>query len=193
MPDAIIEYVKNICPISPVLEAAIRERLEIMELPKKEVILKEGQRSDYIHVVLKGIIRMYYIRDGEEVSSRFVEELQIAASIISFYGREASYEFIETLEPVILARIHYDKLMELYAMFPEFNYIGRRITEQYFVRSEQRLYQLRKQSAEERYCFFVENYPSLYQRLPLKYIASYLGLTLETISRIRKKLSVKEQ
>lgn len=177
--------------MSEALEAAVRERLEVVEVPRKEIFLREGQRSDYIQVVVSGIVRMYYIRDGEEISSRFVEELQIAASIISFYGRKPGYEFAEALEPVVLVRIHYDKLMELYATFPEFNFIGRMITEQYLVKSEERLYQLRKQSAEERYSFFVDNYPSLFQRVPLKYIASYLGLTLETISRIRKKLSVK--
>lgn len=189
MLDPVIDFVKAIAPVDHALQEAIRERMELLEVSKKDLLLREGQRCDYIYVVLKGLMHMYYIKDGEEISSRFIQEMEISTSIISFYGRNAGYEYLEALEPSLLARIHYDRLQELYMLFPQFNFIGRGLTERYYVKSEERLYLLRKHSAEERYCYFVDNYPSFYQRVPLKHIASYLGLTLETISRIRKKLS----
>src|SRR4051812_8571136 len=138
MLDKVIEIVRSIHPVSNELQEAIEERLEIIEAPKKTILLKQGQRADYLYVVLQGVVRMYYMKDEEEVCCRFLEDLQISASIISFFGRIPGYEIMETIEDTTLARIHYDKLQELYTDFPEFNYIGRVLTETYFIRSEER-------------------------------------------------------
>lgn len=188
MLEQVIALANSIQPLSKELEAAISAYFEVIEVPKRTIMLREGQRSDHLYIVLSGIVRMYYIKDGEEINCRFLEELQVAASIISFYGRKPGYEYMETVEPTIFARLHYDRLQELYTRFPEFNYIGRVITEQHFVRSEERLYLLRKHTAEERYQYLLSNNPSYFLRLPLKHIASYLGMTIETISRIRNKI-----
>jgi len=189
MLDALFNYMNSIQPLSDDLKEVLAQKLEIIEVSKRQLLLKEGQTSDYIYVVIKGLLRMYYIKDGEEVCSRFMEEQRMAMSVNSFYTRTPGYEYIETLEPSTLARIHYDSLQELYTSRNDFNFIARVITETYFIRSEERLYLIRKKSAEERYVYLTEHYPEILQRVPLTYIASYLGITLETISRIRKKLS----
>ena len=189
MLDTLFNYMGAIRPISEDLKETLTRDLEIIEVPKKKLLLKEGQTSDYIYVVIKGLLRMYYIKDDEEVCSRFMDEQHMAMSVNSFYRRTPGYEFIETIEPSTLARIHHDRLQRIYNDRDDFNYIARVITEQYFIRSEERLYLIRKQSAEDRYVYFTEHYPTLLQRVPLTYIASYLGITLETLSRIRKKLS----
>ena len=191
MLNALFTYMSTIRPLSEELKEVLSQNLEIIEVPKKQLLLKDGQTSDYIYVVMKGLLRMYYIKDGEEVCSRFMEEERMAMSVNSFYSRKPGYEYIETIEPSILARIHHDRLYKIYNEHDEFNYIARVITEAYYIRSEERLYLIRKQSAEERYVYFIEHYPDLLQRVPLKYIATYLGITLETLSRIRKKLSIK--
>jgi len=118
----------------------------------------------------------------------FVEEKCFFSAAQSFYSRQPGYEYIETIESSRLVRIRYDYLQFLYANYPELNFIARVITENYLVKNQERLYLLRKQTAEERYTYFINRYPSLLQRVPLKYIAAYLGLTLETISRIRNKI-----
>jgi len=192
MLEILFSYMNSIRPLSENLKEVLAKNLEIIEVPKKHVLLKDGETSDYIYVVIKGLLRMYYIKDGEEVCSRFMEEQRMAMSVNSFYSRTPGYEFIETLEPCILARIHYDRLQKIYNEHDEFNYIARVITEVYFIRSEERLYLIRKKSAEERYLYLGEHYPEILQRVPLTYIASYLGLTLETLSRIRKKISLKQ-
>ena len=176
--------------MSSELKEAIEASCEICEVPKRTILLSEGQTCNYIYVVLKGLLRTYYVKDGEEISSRFMDEQYLLGmSVISFYSRTSGYEYIEAIEPCIFARIHYDKLQELYNNFIEFNYTARIITERFYMRSEERLFLIRKQTAEDRYLFFVNKYPELMQRVPLKYIATYLGITLETLSRIRKKLS----
>ena len=188
MLDAFIAHMRTIHPVSEGLENAFRE-MDILEVPRHEHLLREGQRADYGFILLKGLVRSYYLKDGEEICSRFMQEQHIVISVHSFYGRLPSYEYIEALEDSVVARMHYDQLQYLYKTYPEFNYIGRVLTEHYFSLSEQRLYLLRKQSAEERYRFFIEHYPEWLQRVPLKYIATFLGMNLETLSRIRKKIS----
>lgn len=183
-----IQRLRSIYPVSEGLEKTIRS-LEIIEVPKGTILLREGQRQDFAWVIIKGLMRSYYIKDGEEICSRFNQEDQVVLSVASFYNRIAGYEFVETLETCVLARAHYDKLQFIYRDYPEFNFHARVLTEYYFTLSEQRLYLLRKQSAEERYRFFIEHYPEWLQRVPLKYIATFLGMNLETLSRIRKKIS----
>lgn len=187
----LFQLMNSIRPVSEELTEVLAQNLEIIEVPKRHILLRDGQRCDYIYVVIKGLLRMYYIKDGEEICSRFMDENLMAMSVNSFYSRNPGYEYIETLEPCTLARIHYDNLQKIYNGHDEFNYTARVITEMYFIRSEERLYLIRKHSAEERYVYFIEHYPELLQRVPLMYIATYLGITLETLSRIRKKLSVK--
>ncbi len=187
----LFNLMNSIRPLSDELKSVLAEKLEIIEVPKKHLLLKDGQTCNYIYVVVKGLLRMYYVKDGEEICSRFMHETNMAISVNSFYTRNPGYEYIETLEPCTLARIHYDSLQKIYTELDAFNYTARVITEMYFIRSEERLYLIRKHSAEQRYLYFIEHYPELLQRVPLMYIATYLGITLETLSRIRKKLSVK--
>ena len=190
MLEPLYKIINSIRPMTDSLREALDASFEIVEVPKRTMLQAEGQTSNYIYVIIKGLLRMYYVKDGEEVCSRFIDEQHLLAmSVSSFYSRQPGYEYIETLETSVIGKIHYDKLQILYRDFIEFNYTARIITERFYVRSEERLFLLRKQTAEERYLFFSEKYPDLMQRIPLKYIATYLGLTLETLSRIRKKLS----
>jgi len=190
MLDTLFTYINSIRPISDELREAIASSFEIIEVPKRHKLLVEGQTSNYIYAVEKGLLRMYYVKDGEEICSRFMDEqYMLAMSVNSFYSRTPGYEYIETLELSVLGRIHYDKLQQLYNKYIEFNYTARVITERFYIRSEERLFLIRKQTAEERYVFYINKYPEMYQRVPLKYIATYLGITLETLSRIRKRIS----
>jgi CRP-like cAMP-binding protein len=184
----LFNYLNSIHTISEEAAQELDSCLEIIEVPKRHMLLNDGKVCDYMYVVLSGLVRMYYVKDGEEVCSLFVEEKYLFNAPYSFYKRKPGYEFIETLEACTLARIHYDSLQNLYRSYPELNFIARVITESYFVKSEERLFLLRKQTAEERYNYFTARYPTLLQRVPLKYIASYLGLTIETLSRIRNKI-----
>ncbi|HEX6181617.1 MAG TPA: Crp/Fnr family transcriptional regulator [Chitinophagaceae bacterium] len=188
MLDNLFAYLDNIRPLSPELRDRLSKDLEIIEVSKKEILLREGDRADYLWVLLSGMLRSYYIRDGIEITNRFMKENHIVVSVNSFYARRPGYEFIEAMEPSTLARIHYNTLQQLYKDFIEFNYTARILTEHYFSSSEERLYLLRKQKAEDRYHYFMENNSDLLNRVPLGHIASFLGMNLETLSRIRGKL-----
>jgi CRP/FNR family transcriptional regulator, anaerobic regulatory protein len=184
-----MNYVGGIIPLSTELKDRLESDLQIVEIGKQDIILKDRQRCDHISFVLKGLLRTYYLKDNEEICSRFVSENHVCVSIISFFTRKPGNEYIQALEPTILARIHFDALERIYRDFPEFNIVSRKWTEHYCCMSEQRQSLLRRQSAEERYRSFLELYPDLTQRIALKYIATFLGMNTETLSRIRKKWS----
>ena len=189
MLDFLFEFIDDIRPISDEVKDFISQHLELVEVPRNHCFLREGERCDHVFIVVKGILRMYYLKNEEEVCSRFSKEGQLCVSVNSFFQRVPSYEFIESVGPCIVAKFHHDRLEELYSKFEEYNYIGRIVVQQYFIRSEERLFVLRKSNAEERYLYFCEHYPYILQRVPLKYIASYLSMTVETLSRIRNKIS----
>ena len=184
-----LRYINTIYPVDEALQNNLIQRTEIVEVPKKTQLLREGQRPDYVWMVLSGMLRAYYIKDGLEICSSFMQEQHLVVSVNGFYSRQPGYEYIETLEDTVLARIHYDALQQLYREHLEFNFIVRVLTERYTMLGEERLFLLRKQTAEERYSHILNHEPELLQRVPLKYIASFLGMNLETLSRIRKKIS----
>jgi CRP-like cAMP-binding protein len=187
MIEKMIEGLNRLHPMSAELIDAIKVCTIINEYPKKTIILKEGQVASYACFILKGLTRAYYISGGNETTRLFMDEGYVVTSWVSFQTRQPSNEFLETLEDSLLACIHYDDLQKLYHEFAEFNMIGRKLVEHFFVRSEQRTFMLRKQTAEEKYEFFIQHYPDLFQRVSQRYIATFLGMKEETLSRVRAK------
>jgi CRP-like cAMP-binding protein len=185
----LIKYLNKIHPLSDEVTEELEKHFELFSVPRKHKIIRDGDTCNHHYYVVEGLVRLYHIKETEEISSLFIEEKYLFNVPNSFYTRTPGYMFAEAIEPTTLARIHYDQLERLYKKFPELNFVARVITENYFIKSEERLYLLRKQTAEERYVYFVHRYPTLAQRVPLKHIASYLGIKLETLSRIRAKLS----
>lgn len=183
--DPIINFLETIHPMPAQLKKELLEKLSHMKIRKKELLLREGEVSNYIYFVQKGLLRAFYLKDGEEITSWFMKEKDVVVSIYSFFRRMPSYENIEVLEEGELFYIHYDDLQRLYSRFMEFNIIGRILTEHYYVLSEERLIIMRKQKAQDRYEYFLERHADIANRLPIEFVASYLGLTRRTLTRIR--------
>ena len=155
--------------------------------PAKRIILKEGQVSQRIYFIKTGFIRAYYYKAGKEFTSWFMGEGEIIVSVYSFFSRKPSFENIEVLEDCVLQSINWDQLQSIYKNFPEFNLTGRIITEQYYIRSEERAINLQTLTATQRYEKLLLNYPGILQKASLGQIASFLSIKQETLSRIRGK------
>jgi CRP/FNR family transcriptional regulator, anaerobic regulatory protein len=187
MIEKLIARLNGLHPMSEALTEKIRSIAWVTHHPKKTVLLKEGEVNNHICMVASGLVRSYYLNEGKEITSRFMDEGFIITSWISFYTRKPGSEFIETQEDTVLACVHYNDVQKLYEEFPEFNIIGRKQVEYSFYMSELRTRMLRKNTAEEKYKFFLENHPNLLQRVSLKHVATYLGMNEETLSRVRSQ------
>ncbi|SPZ94201.1 Uncharacterised protein [Sphingobacterium multivorum] len=120
------------------------------------------------------------------MNSWFGEENQIFGSILPVYTEKPSFENIQLLEDSEIYAISVDDLNELYRIYPELNLIGRKIAEEVCIILEERIMSLHTKSAVERYQSLIRLQPNLLNRINLGHIASYLGITQETLSRIRR-------
>ncbi|MBC3787819.1 Crp/Fnr family transcriptional regulator [Spirosoma utsteinense] len=183
--EPLLAFLQTLQPISPALETTISQLLRRDSLPRKQWLLQPGQVSDRLYFIERGVVRGYYLKEGKEVTSWFMREGDFIISIVSFYSRQPAREYVELLTDSVVWSINYTQLQQLYRDFPEFNAIGRLITEKYYVQSERRTQNLRMQTAPERYAQLLADFPAIFGRVPLKYIASHLGISPETLSRLR--------
>lgn len=181
----LLDYLETIQPLSPGLRQHLFNILQLKVVNKKDFLLKTGQVSNKIYFIEKGIVRCFYMKYEKEISSWFMKEGDVIISVESFFTQKPSYESIQALEDCVLHSIRYDELQYIFHHFPEFNYIARLLTEKYYTMSEQRLYSMRMERAFERYNHLLSEHAELVQRVPSTFIASYLGITLETLSRIK--------
>lgn len=183
----VFDYWNSIYTMPPELVADIKALVKLQTHLKGTMLLVPGKVANYACFILKGLVKSYYVREDDitEVITKFLPEQSIITSIFSFYSRQPGNEYIVALEDTAVACLHYDDMQLLLKKHPSYNYIIRVITERYLYFLEVELYNMRKPLAEDRYNFFMKHFPSLLQRLALKDIASYLGMSMETLSRVR--------
>jgi CRP-like cAMP-binding protein len=166
----------------------LKEKLKPKSFKKGDFFIKEGQLCNYIGFLNKGIGRIYYVIDGKEITSYFNagSRNMFVSSFTSFLSRKPSFENIHFLEDSELLMLGYDELQALYEQSPAIQKMGRIMAEYNYVLSMERIYSLQHASALERYNNMLKIYPGLMNQIPHHYIASYLGITPESLSRVRK-------
>ncbi|HWL00376.1 MAG TPA: Crp/Fnr family transcriptional regulator [Parapedobacter sp.] len=185
----VLALFSDIYPVSEELASTIRQHSRLVFVPRRTSLLHLGEVCKSVHFIISGAVRTYYIdKEGNETTSWLLFEGDLAISVYSFFGQRPSFEAMETLEDCSLLILTHEKLSALYRQFPEFNYIGRTLTEQYYIRSEAKANALRKLSAKERYLELLANRPHIVNRVSLGHIASFLGITSSTLSRIRASI-----
>ena len=152
-------------------------------------LLKPGECCEHYYFIYKGLLRAFIKEENREITTWLNPENEITTSIRSMVRRQPSLEYIQALEDRELYALHFNHLEEMYGLFPEMNILARKLLVEYYADSEERAYISRIPSAKKRYRHFISSRPELVNRIPLKYVASYLGITLETLSRLRGKRS----
>ena len=182
----------NIKQLMPMEDAQIEvflKGMKVRSFKKGEYVLSAGETENYLSIVISGLTRHYLIKDGEDISFDFSFKDDFNSSYASFVQREPSRFYIEALQPTVLASFSHNYLHKLYQDYPGSNRFGRVAIEQYFVFREKREISLLMDNATERYKKLLKEYPEYIQQIPLKYLASYLNIKPESLSRIRKNIS----
>jgi len=174
--------------LSSELKDDLSAKVFIMKQKKGDILISQDSVCNQLFFIRKGFLRGFNYHNGKEITSWFGFENDFATSIYSFVSRKPGYENIQVIENSILYAITYDDLNNIYHKHPEFNYVGRLLTEKYYIDLMERTLCLQFQSAKENYEQLVVNQPYLLQRASLGHIASYLGISQETLSRIRTKI-----
>lgn len=160
--------------------------IKVRHLDKDEFIIREGEVERYLSIVLEGCTRHFLIAKGEDISFDFSFQYEFNCSYASFIQQSPSRFFIQALKPTTLASIPHTYLMHLYEANPISNKFGRTAVEQYYIFREEREIGLLTQSASERYRRLLDKYPVYVEEIPLKYLATYLNIKPESLSRIRR-------
>lgn len=190
--DRINEYIHKCASFTPEEVSYFNSLLQYKEIPKKTLLLQEGEICHFESFVNKGCIRNYYIDErGNEVTLQFAIEGWWVSDIASFHERKPSLMFIETLEDCEVLSLTPETKEQLLERVPQFERMFRLIVQRNLSRLQERLYRTIATTAAEKYLDFIERYPTIPQRVAQHYIASYLGFTPEFLSKVRTRLSKK--
>ncbi|WP_282628171.1 Crp/Fnr family transcriptional regulator [Empedobacter sedimenti] len=184
-----IEQILNqISSLSATSLQAIVDRTEIVTLAKSSIIIDTNIVEKKVYFVKKGILRAYTIDDGKEITFWFGKEGDIILSMRSYIENKVGYETIESMEDCELYEIKMADLQEFYATNLEIANWGRKLAEIELIKTEERFISRQLGTAIDRYKKLLIENPSLINRVQLGYIASYLGISQVTLSRIRAEI-----
>jgi CRP-like cAMP-binding protein len=187
MDNEILNYLAKYIPITKELEDEIGKIEFIKKYKKGTVLLEEGKISNECYFIIKGCIRSYYIKDGDEKTTEFYTEEQ--AAIPSAYGKKTPSEhFLECVEDTIAGVGTPELEAEMYLKFPQIESLNRALGEVIMANYIDSFAEFKMASPEERYQNLLKTRPGLILRVPQHQIASYLGIKPESLSRIRKRI-----
>lgn len=181
-----LHFIQQIHPLSPESIEAIVPFLTQRSFAKKEFLVRQGNISNELHFILSGSVREYFENaNADEINTWFGFENAIAVSTYSFFSQKPSLTNIQVLEDTETIVIKHEDLQKLFNQFHEIERLGRLLAEQYLVQIEEMKIILQTLSAKQRYEYLLQHKPEFIKRIPLKYLASFLGIKLETLSRVR--------
>jgi CRP-like cAMP-binding protein len=186
MYDLILKNISRFITLTPEEEQYFISLLKVKKLKKKQYLVQEGDIVRYDYFVNKGCLRTYTIDEkGQEHVVQFSIEDWWTGDMYSFLTQTPARYTIDAIEDSELLCLERSALEELYIKIPKFERFFRHLLQNAFVALQERIIGNLSQPADERYCTFITKYPDMEKRLPLKQIASYLGITPESLSRIR--------
>jgi CRP-like cAMP-binding protein len=190
MHDSLLLIIRRFIALNPAEEDLIRQWFVPEALPKGGFFLQPGEVSRKIGFVLHGVFHYFQSADGQEPTYYFGREQEFIGDYESFLAAQPTRHGIQALEPARLLTISHDNLQRFYREVREGERFGRLIAEALFVDVLRQLTSFYEESPEQRYARFVRSYPDLQQRIPQYYIASYVGVKPQSLSRIRGRATL---
>jgi CRP-like cAMP-binding protein len=181
----IVEHFRKFIPVSEQLEAAVLDRVAEVHFKKGDLVIDANNVCKKSYFITQGLLRIYFIKDGKEVNEYFSSENEWANSPRSWRTGKPDIYFVDALENTTAYCIEANDMIFLFDNFPEMDRYGRFSMVTLLDHLMDRIASFRFTSAREKYIHFKETYPSIYHRIPLGMVASYLGISQETLSRLR--------
>ncbi len=179
------EYLQGYAPLTKNEFRQMEHFIEIREFDKRVMVVREGEVERYLNVVAFGLARKYLPVRNKEITIQLASEGHMIHSELSFHYRVPSRAVVETIEPTVFFSISYDSLEQLYDQIPAIERLGRLMITDLFIRSDTRYFNQLRKSTRERFLEYVRNHPDMVQRVPQKYLASFLNIKPETFSRLK--------
>ncbi|MBT29417.1 MAG: cAMP-binding protein [Thalassobius sp.] len=185
--EEIIKTINEVyAPLSSECQVELMSHVKLLEVKKNTVLVKEGQYSDKLFFIVKGCARAYYLNNGKDVTEWFAFENDFICAIQSFFQLIPSPHYIEVLDDTLLMEMSRESINSLSNNYHEFERLAKIIVTKTMLQLQERIIDMQFKSAKQKYEKINALRPDITQRVPLTHIASYLGITLETLSRIRK-------
>ena len=185
--EQLIQHLRNYYPLSPEATAALIKRLHETTFSKNDYLIKKGRICNYLYFLEEGALRGFYHLNDREITNWFGFENTFVTSFHSYTTGTPALEYIQLMENSRLWAISKKDLTLLFDEFHEVERMVRIIYEKYYMQLEERYVNLQFKTANELYADLMEKSPQMLNRVPLGYISSYLGITQETLSRVRKQ------
>lgn len=189
----LFEQLETLGPLSFESKEALAGIVERRHLPKGHLLLHAGTVCSHLWFIEKGLTRQFYYKDGKDVTDWICLENTFTTSVLSLFTGVPDRHSIELLEDSIIIDLPYYRLEKLFPKYHDLDFLARLWGNHGMVQLQLRLDDLHFSTASERYAKLIETSPTIIQRVPLGIIASFLGVTQETLSRIRAQLSIIDQ
>ena len=182
------QFVSQFANLSGEEWGAVEPFIETRKLKKNDYFVREGEIARYISFTQNGYLRVLYNHDGNEITRDISPLHTFVTALPSYVSQTPSYEIIQAITDCELLVIYRDHLESLYDKYNNWQRVGRRVIEEMFVQTQSRIYAFITQPAELRYKEMMKQFPDIFQHVPLQYIASYLGITSQSLSRLRRSV-----
>lgn len=191
MENRLIGYFSKITALSKAEEEALIESMDVKRFRKGDFIVKEGRRNRDTFFVLEGLVRQFQLSDGDEVTTGFYKDGHWIISLTDFMDDSVSVENLVCAEDTSLVVGNEKKARDLFRQFPRFEGISRMVVESVFAEQQRWMKVYLTDSPEDRYLKLLKMQPDIFQKVPQYHIATYIGVKPESLSRIRKRISLK--
>lgn len=182
----LIQYINKYTPLDDEVINELANRIEFENYKKNELILKEGNRAHKVWFIKSGLIRKFYLHEGKEITSWIHAENEMLTSMHSYFHNKPSKEYIQAIEDTELISITRENSLSL-SKYPQMELFSKELINIQFANIDEFTKKYNLMSAQEKYKTLTEVAPHIIQRAKLGYIASIMGVTQETLSRIRSK------
>lgn len=183
----IIHFLNTIYPLGSSLRFYLKDKIKSCSFSKNEIVSREGEICDKLYLIKTGMVRGYFMSDSNEITTWIDAENEIFTSITGFFRNEKSREFIQCIEDTQCDYLTYEDFKYCLMNFPEMRHINRIMMEEYYLLAENRVFLARIPNAQKRLNYFMETHkPQIVKRIPKKYLASFLAMRPETLSRLLK-------